>query len=123
VSIQDPSSNVRGERTAPKPSLLHPPRWVVILSMVMLLGVGVITISAYTLHAENRRESVEECEQDARGRDDIRALFTSLYEMFPNAPQARQLLAQMDIDYQPFRCDSDGERIYIPTRAALEETT
>jgi hypothetical protein len=88
---------------------------VIAVSMLMLLGIATIVAVAVVLHAEHRQELVEECQQDARGRDDIRALFTSLYEMFPNAPQAQQLLAQMDVDYQPFKCDSNGQRIYTTT--------
>ena len=105
---QDKFSQQNQEGNGDHPTHWWPPSWFTALTIAAtalgLLGGAVVWYEI----ADERGENDQRCELAVTAREDSRAMWLELFEVFPDAAAETKLDDDLERLLPPLECDSDG---------------
>jgi len=76
----------------------------VVAAFVAMIGGAIVTIDTVRYRADDRRA---DCERIVQARDDVRAMWLTTFDLFPDSDTVTYLREVLDDRLPPMFCDTD----------------
>lgn len=92
---------------------------MVVLITTLVVGLLSSMFVMLLLVYQARDVAARDCEQRARGRDEVRTQFLRLYDAFPESEEARHLKRMLNEDFPALVCDGQGRAVEVQIPAGV----